>query len=427
MLRFMMVQSAYAFSSYFSEHSFSRRFAFIASRTNRIGRWLIPFVLLLSPALGQGTNAMQQASAYSSPSAVTEQERPSTNASDRDYIADDAPKPSFVSSPRRLLTAPELLDAPDEWITRSLAWVDFILDSYPPATVEYPVRRAALIRMDDILHIQSAPHKQCVQQFYKERMEKAIAEIEQTQVTQGMRIWKLYNHGFFIRTQSVSFTFDLVPGGGDPDFALSPDQIRRLAAQSDATFISHLHGDHASKQVARAFLAAGKPVIAPPNLWADDPEFKGRLLYAKRGANESQAIPLNHKNCSLDVVAYPGHQGPKVENNVYLVTTPEHFSVVHTGDQAVSPYTNPDFAFFGELGRTHHVDVLLPNVWAPGLSKIIQSVHPQLVITGHENEMGHVVPHREDYTQTYTRLFGTAAPYLVMTWGETYHYLPAAQ
>ncbi len=37
--------------------------------------------------------------------------------------------PSFVSSPRRLLTAPELTDAPDDWIERSLQWVDYILRS----------------------------------------------------------------------------------------------------------------------------------------------------------------------------------------------------------------------------------------------------------------------------------------------------------
>jgi L-ascorbate metabolism protein UlaG (beta-lactamase superfamily) len=347
---------------------------------------------------------------------------PSTDPLEHDFIPDDAPKPDFVSSARRLLAAPELPDASDEWIRHSLAWADFILNSYHPSIPEYPARRAALIRMDDILHIESAPQKRPVQDFYKARMERAIEEIEHTHVAEGVQIWKLYNHGFFIRTKSVSFTFDLVPGGGDPDFAITADQVRRLAAQSDATFISHLHGDHASKEVARASLAMNKPVIAPPDLWADDPEFYGRLTYPERGEKASQIIKLARESWSLKVIAYPGHQGPSVENNVYLVTTPEGYSIVHMGDQWAWPHSNREFNFFKEMGHEHHVDILLPNVWAAGLPMIIQDVDPQLVIPGHENEMGHIVPHREDYTQTYERLFGVDIPYLVMTWGESYHY-----
>ncbi len=121
----------------------------------------------------------------------------------------------------------------------------------------------ALFRLDEILHIQSAPAKPLVQNFYRTRLENAIAEIEQTQVTEGMRIWRLYNHGALVRTPSVSFTFDIVPGTRTPGFALAPEVLERLVAQSDVTFISHLHGDHANADVARMFLAAGKPVIAP--------------------------------------------------------------------------------------------------------------------------------------------------------------------
>src|SRR5438045_3503889 len=116
-------------------------------------------------------------------------------------------KPSFISSTRRLLTAPELPDAPDEWIGRSLLWANYIFQNFPPAPEEIPVRRAALIRLDDILHIESAPKKPIVQQYYRGRLETAIAEIERSKVTQGMRIWKLYNHGFLVRTPTVSFPF----------------------------------------------------------------------------------------------------------------------------------------------------------------------------------------------------------------------------
>ena len=36
--------------------------------------------------------------------------------------------------------------------------------------------------------------------------------------------------------------------------------------------------------------------------------------------------------------------------------------------------------------------------------------------------MSHTVDHREDYTQTYNRLFGSPYPAVVMTWGESYYY-----
>src|SRR5690606_14531109 len=157
----------------------------------------------------------------------------------------------------------ELKDAPDEWVDNSLQWVNFILENFKPALKEHPVRRAALIRLDDILHIESAPEKPIVQKYYKDRIELAIQEIERTKVTEGMRIWKLYNHGFLIRTPTVSFTFDIVPGTRTVGFSITKQQIERLAAQSDALFISHWHGDHASKEVARIYHSLNKPVIAP--------------------------------------------------------------------------------------------------------------------------------------------------------------------
>src|SRR5215475_6106431 len=58
---------------------------------------------------------------------------------------DEKPSQPFIWSQRRLLTAPELFDAPDEWIDRSLQWVNYILETYPPAVPEHPLRRAALI------------------------------------------------------------------------------------------------------------------------------------------------------------------------------------------------------------------------------------------------------------------------------------------
>lgn len=342
-------------------------------------------------------------------------------ADPREGVADNAPHPAFVSSARRLLVAPELADAPDEWIDHSLQWVNFILDHFHPTIDDHPVRHAALIRLDDVLHISSAPQKPLVQNYYRARLERAVTEIEQTRVTHGLRIWKLYNHGFFVRTASVSFTVDIVPGTSAPGFRVSPELLARLVRQSDATFISHFHSDHASQEVARLFLAAGKPVVAPEGLWANVPEFAGKLTYPKRAVNVVEELPLAGGR-ALKITGYPGHQGANILNNVHLITTPEGFTVVQTGDQSNPDGAGSDFEWLAQIGRDHHVDILLPNCWANGMGRLVRGVNPELVITGHENEMGHTVPHREDYTQTYSRLHAIRYPAVVMTWGESYEY-----
>lgn len=339
-------------------------------------------------------------------------------------IGDDAPKPPFVTSARRLFTAPELLDAPDEWIDRSLQWVDYTLTAHPPSIVEHPLRRAALTRLDDVLHITSAPHKPLVQSFFRARMERVVEEIERTTVSEGVRVWKLYNHGFLVRTATVSFTYDLVPGFEPAGLTIPPALMDRIVAQSDATFISHLHGDHASADVARRFIAAKKPVVAPEVLWKDQPDLAGALTVLERSTTKVHDLRMRSGAQVLKVVAYPGHQGPNVLNNISLVTTPDGFTVVQTGDEWQMDDPGDDFEWISEIGRDHDVDVLLPNCWTNHLDRMVRGIDPKLVITGHENEMGHTVPHREDYTQTYSRLFGIPYPAIVMTWGESVPYRP---
>ncbi|MCU0245680.1 MAG: hypothetical protein MUC42_03850 [Bryobacter sp.] len=330
------------------------------------------------------------------------------------------PAKPYLSSDRRALTAPELRDAPDEWIDRSFQWADEIFAAYPPALPEHPVRRAALIRLDDILHIESAPRKPIVQRYYRARIERAVAEIERTRVTEGMRIWKLYNHGWFVRTASVSFVFDIVPGADVPGFTVDSAVLARIADQADALFVSHLHEDHANQDVARLFLDRKKPVVAPEGLWKAD-AIASRLLYPQRSVSTVHSLILASGQ-TLRFVAYPGHQGPRVTNNVHLVTTPEGFTVVQTGDQSGAEGPGSDFDWIAHIGRDHRVDVLLPNCWTNNIQRVARGVNPRLILTGHENEMGHTVDHREDYTQTYNHLFGSPYPFLVMNWGEGYHY-----
>lgn len=157
--------------------------------------------------------------------------------------------------------------------------------TYPPAVPEHPARRAALIRLDDVLHIESAPNKPIVQQFFHSQVTRGVEEMEKTKVAAGARIWKIYSHNWIVRTPSVTIAFDLVPGPPRNDgFALPAALLERIVRQADVLFISHLHADHANKGVARMFLQQWKRVVAPEGLWKGDAEFEGRLVYPLRSA-----------------------------------------------------------------------------------------------------------------------------------------------
>ena len=175
-----------------------------------------------------------------------------------------------------------------------------------------------------------------------------------------------------------------------------------------------MHGDHFSEEVARLFLAHEKPVIAPEGV--------SKGTHPRRSTTAVHEIRLGRGTHSLKVVAYPGHQGTALINNVYLIVTPEGFSVLHTGDQSGSEAPGGDFDWIDKIGRERRVDVLLPNCWTTNPRRMARGVNPRLIITGHENEMGHGVDQRKDYAHTYNVLFGAPCPFVVMGWGEGFHY-----
>lgn len=119
------------------------------------------------------------------------------------------------------------------------------------------------------------------------------------------------------------------------------------------------------------------------------------------------------------MVVYPGHQGTSIQNNVPLVITPEDISFVHTGDQS----NDDDFEWIDRVGETQPVDIYFPNTWTTHPKRAAQGYHPALIIPLHENELGHVIAHREAYILNYQR-WNVPYPVMMMAWGESYHYLP---
>ena len=324
-----------------------------------------------------------------------------------------------------LLAAPaNFFDRPEEYIEwqtlQMLNVTKAALSNYPPTLPEPLERTMAMLMLDAVFHDVEAPNRPSVQSFPHQRALAALHQIQNTQVSRGAMIWKLYNMGFIIRTQSLTVAFDVTRGlsSNSEAFSLSDRIIQEIADQCDVLFISHRHDDHADLEVARIFLDQGKPVVAPPDIWKGLPIYN-QITHLERKSHEKQLLPIQSGDLSLEVIVYPGHQGADIANNVILIFTPEGISFCHTGDQSLMD----DFAWIDGVGNNHKVDVLIPNCWTTDPKRSAEGYNPKLIIPAHENELGHSIDHREAYALNYSR-WNVPYPTLFMTWGESFHYKP---
>jgi L-ascorbate metabolism protein UlaG (beta-lactamase superfamily) len=304
------------------------------------------------------------------------------------------------------------------WMESTLDWVDGVLSRNPPAWPEPTIRRRALFVLDEPLHVLSAPIEPCLNQFLNNRIESAVLEIEREVVTSGVTIWKLYNHGFVVKTPELTIGFDLHQGPFE-SFRIESALFDRLLDATQALFISHAHSDHADTYAVQRMVAAGRPVMVPPRLWEEDTIYP-QLIKPERHWKPENKLALG--DTTLTYRVFPGHQGTALLNNVYLVELPQGIHVMQTGDQSNA---EDFYVWIDQVHEQFKVDVLLPNCWSTHLPRLIQGVSPRLVITGHENEMSHPVDHREAFSKTYGHIAEEKTPVLVMAWGEQYHYEPA--
>lgn len=348
---------------------------------------------------------------------------------------------------------PNLAPEDDAFLNRQaavlLADVEETLDRVKPSAPEPRERYLALRLLDAVLHDPHAPNRPAVQAFFHKRMEQAAAEVESAEIEDGAAIWKVYNHGFIVRTASVTLAFDLHPGppgyrvtqpSGErslapcPGFPVPDELMTRLIRQCDVLFISHEHPDHANKAVAEAFVAEGKPVVAPDGVFSGLPVHE-RITHMKREAHTVQELPVQHGRTKLRVVVYPGqqYQDGGVLNNVVLVYTPEGLCFAHNGDQVNDPYPEyqEDFKWIDHVHEHHRVDVYMMNCWGNDVFRDVRGFNPRLVLPSHENEMSHPLWDRVPYWGdseflhlTYPELKASDYPVVVMTWGESYHYKP---
>lgn len=306
------------------------------------------------------------------------------------------------------------------------------LKEYPPVFPRQPERFQALLLLDAVLHDKYAAFRSPVQMFYQSRMKTALLEIENAKIVEGAKIWKLYNMGFIVKTRSVTLAFDLVRGesAGSEKFTLSHEIMGRLVDQCDILFISHRHRDHKDEWVAQRFIDQQKPVVAPPQVWKDKP-IHSSITHLKREANTKQSLFLKNKNINLDVVIYPGHQMRSTDNNVSLVFTPENLSFCHMGDQINEGDFMIDYQWIDHVAEHYKVNVLMPPCWTNEIYRIVKGINPDLVLPGHENELGHSIDDRvpfwddSDYLElTYPQLKKSEYPLILMTWGESCYFPP---
>lgn len=293
--------------------------------------------------------------------------------------------------------------------------IDDMLQTYLPGK-EIPLpRELALVSLDQLLHDTDNDATEPFYTFINKRMQRVLKDLDRP-VSKGLRIYKLYNDGFIIKSKKATVAIDLIPGGPNDKPFITDSIIYGIAGKCDALFISHVHADHANLNIAKSFAARGKRVIVPNGVWVGvDP-----LIQPIEVGGEETDIEFEELDLTLHVL--PGHQD-NIYNNINVVEFHGEGTVAQTGDQ----WNGPDLSWIVNVYKHHNIDVLMPNCWIHDMEESIRGFNPKLIITGHENELGeHSIDHREAYWVTIKKMEAMPnlnIPYVLMTWGEWYDYL----
>lgn len=292
--------------------------------------------------------------------------------------------------------------------------VNQLLEENPPST-EAPslARRSALMLLDGVLHDTRLDGNNVYTDFIDARIKMIITKLGQP-LAEGMRIYKLYNASYIVRTPSVTVAYDLYRGAAmkESPSLISDEVMRELVKQCDILFLSHNHSDHVDPVVVDYFLQEGKSVVAPDEVLPANKQVK----HIREERIIERSFPV--RNGQLRVQILPGHQDA-LQNNIYVVKSPEGYTFAQTGDQ----YHKEDLDWLLNVHtQIGSLDVLMINCWANSLYEVIDGFDPKLVLTSHENELGHTIDHRESYWTSYAKLASVRRPKCLMTWAEGISY-----
>lgn len=293
-----------------------------------------------------------------------------------------------------------------------LETVDQAMDLYKPTTEFSFERKQALLNFDTFVHNTYYDNSKLLVDFVVKRMGKVLADLEAPIGKENVRIYKIYNDGFIIRTAKATIAVDLNGRHG----AVVPDaEMEKLVSHCDALFITHNHADHYDLHVVDMFLKQGKQVHAVPNFQPGN-----EAIDHVRG-EEPIDVAYKLPKGKLKVRIYPGHQD-QLLCNVYVFTMPNGVKIAHTGDQ----YNEEDMAWIKTVKNdVPDLDVLIVECWIHHLPEVIDGFSPKVVVTGHEDELGHTIDHREAFWLTYYKfqeVYNIQTPYVIMGWGEWYDY-----
>ena len=290
---------------------------------------------------------------------------------------------------------------------------DQALTENPPVVGAPTARKLALYNLDAMLHEVKYDNTEPFCDFIDSRIGKVIEDMKNP-VKKGVKIYKIYNDGFVARTKSATIAFDVVRGECKKQKLLSNDQIDAIVEKCEVLFLTHNHGDHVDKYVVDKFIETGKPVIAAADIL---PNLEGVTHYRSESEILDKEVTLKSGE-KLQVKIFPGHQSPMM-CNIYVVTTPDKYTLAHTGDQ----YDKNDMEWIAKMkDNAPKIDALTINCWSYQIADAIKGFNPRYVITGHENEMGHTIDHREAFWLTFQKMEPVEHDYVVMAWGEWFSF-----
>jgi len=306
-----------------------------------------------------------------------------------------------------------------------LKQIDKTLDEYPPTYPMTEAHKLALVSLDVLQHNTRFDGCKEMQDFINNRCLKVLDNLRNAKKPKkGLRIYKLYNDGFIVRSKSITFAIDfnrgeglLFDGGTNGERGsvnlMSDSVATMLINECECLFITHNHSDHFDNFVVDRFLEQGKKVYAVRDYRAND----DRITHVGDGKGVNK-----FSTGKLDVTIFPGHQ-EATPCNCYVIKTPEGYSVAHLGDEGGVP---ADYEWVQKAKESAPgLDVLLLTSWLPRPVTIINGFAPKFIITGHENEMRHTVDHRMGYWLTFINFddhHQITTPYISMAWGEWYDF-----
>ena len=282
-------------------------------------------------------------------------------------------------------------------------------------------RKNAFTLVDAVTHC-PMPHDDCVKKMFFDRYEKALNDINNTDVKSGLAIWNIYNMSYIVKTKDVTVAFDLIrlPVSLRQDEKSCKKLTKKLINLCDILFVSHIHGDHADAFVAEKFLSQNKPVIAPPTVFSNEKFYRKITHITPNGKKIKFKIPHTKKEFSLRI--FPGHQAVSsdkaVENNFVIITFTNNITVAHSGDQAWMD----DFKWLDEIYKNSNVDVLMINTWTMDPNRIIKGINPKIILPGHINEMSHELIARKPYWESYNVWKCGGKKVIHLFWGEKFEY-----